>query len=210
MPSTVVRSRLRIAAMPPGCCSPACFINRPRSRTSLSASGNESAPAHTSAENSPRLCPATSASLGAGSDFDHAQRGDAVGHDGRLCVDRVVQLGFRPFEAQPGKRKAQDLVGLGKDLLSFGKGRQLPAHARRIESLGRGRQRRVVAWLTWTTPDLRRSSEPSQGLSLFFLALGFIFDLDDLDAVVRAASGADVMRHVRVPCTAGTPRAAGA
>jgi len=44
--------------------------------------------------------------------------------------------------------------------------------------------------------NLAKAGEPSQGSSLFFLALGFIFDGDDFNAVVRAAGGADVMRQV--------------
>jgi hypothetical protein len=40
----------------------------------------------------------------------------------------------------------------------------------------------------------RKACRP-QGL--FFLALGLFLDFHDLDAVVRAAIGADVVRHVR-------------
>ncbi len=40
-------------------------------------------------------------------------------------------------------------------------------------------------------------SQKPKSSSLFFLALGFVFDFDDLNAVVRAAGEADVMRQAK-------------
>ena len=52
-------SRPNTAAMLPGCCSPANFIRRPRSRTNFTPSSKVNAPAAHKALNSPKLCPAT-------------------------------------------------------------------------------------------------------------------------------------------------------
>ena len=48
--------------------------------------------------------------------FEHAQRGDARGHNGRLRVGREHECVIRPVEAERGKLKAQDCIGLGKNL----------------------------------------------------------------------------------------------
>ena len=50
-----------MAAIAPLPCGTASCISRPRKRTSSTAAENSSAPAHTSAVNSPRLWPDTSA-----------------------------------------------------------------------------------------------------------------------------------------------------
>ena len=54
----------RIAAMPPGLCSPASFISRPRSRTRRRPSAKLSEPAATRAVYSPMLWPATADGAG--------------------------------------------------------------------------------------------------------------------------------------------------
>jgi len=46
----------------------------------------------------------------------HIETGDAHGKDGRLGVDRVVEILFRSFEAHARQREAEDLVGALKDL----------------------------------------------------------------------------------------------
>ena len=89
----------------------ASCMNRPRLCTVRTASANVSTPAATSAEYSPRLCPASNVGFSPPL-YRLGPRRHAMHQNGGLGVLRQPQLVFRPLKAQALQIVAQNLVGL--------------------------------------------------------------------------------------------------
>ena len=93
----------------------------PRRLTVRTASAKPIAPAATSAEYSPRLCPATQS--GRAPRASRGRKGrDARRQDRRLGVRGQLQVGLGPLEAEPRQREAEGPVRLLEGGPALGKG----------------------------------------------------------------------------------------